>query len=98
LEKGGLDREHAADRPRHNDIGIDKAAQELFTKVRAEHANDMESGMHTQAGIPLPFRARDEKHKAELIEKLIDSANGDPFDEINMLSSCKQLQTENKHK
>jgi hypothetical protein len=71
-----------------NEDGVSKAAQDQFREIRKQHAIDSESGMnkHMEAGFPMPIKAKDEAEAARLIEKLIQTTQGDPFDEINLLS------------
>jgi hypothetical protein len=81
LEQAGKDREI----PKLDHVGLDKAAQD-FERALAHKAKDLESRVHMHAGIPLPEKAQSEEEKARLIDELISRGNGDPYDEINMLT------------
>ena len=72
-EQEGLDREQP--KIQHNDVGIDKAAQEQFRNLRETYKHDSESGMgmHNEAGMLLPNKIEDEPTKAKYLSKLIDN-------------------------
>lgn len=73
--------------PVFNEVGIDKKSNEVFSQIREIHKHDTESGMHHEAGMPLPIEAKSETEKAELINKVIYSGDMDPSDQVDFLKN-----------
>ena len=83
LEQGGLDREKP--KINYNDVGIDKAAQEHSQQLRETYKHDSESGMHKEAGMALPHKAKNDKEAVDYLNKLINIDKGDPSDKFQAL-------------
>ena len=61
-----------------SEAGAQKDAAEMFGQIREKYKSDSESGLHHEAGEPLPVEAKDNVQKIEIINKwLMDPSDPD---------------------